>query len=50
MKNIKNILREIARYPSAIFGAAIIFLLIALAIFAVTKIPYEEAIRLWRAG
>lgn len=50
MKNLKNTLREISRYPSAIFGAILIFLLIALAIFAMIKIPYEQAIQLWRGG
>ncbi|MGB4595528.1 MAG: ABC transporter permease [Anaerolineaceae bacterium] len=50
MKSLKNSLREIARYPSAIFGAIIILMLVALAIFAVSTIPYDEAIRLWRGG
>ena len=50
MKNIKNTLREISKYPSAIFGAFIILILIAVALFAVFTIPYDEAIRLWRGG
>jgi len=50
MKNIKNTFREISKYPSAIFGAFIILILIAVALFAVLTIPYDEAIRLWRGG
>ena len=50
MKILKNTLREISHYPSAIFGALIILILIALAIFAVSTIPYDEAIQLWRGG
>jgi len=43
-------LREILRYPSAIVGISIILLLIGLAIFTVVRIPYSEAIRLWRGS
>lgn len=50
MKNIKKTFSEIARYPSAIFGLTIIFLLVVLAVYAMIKIPYPEAIRLWRGG
>ena len=50
MKALKSSLREIARYPSAIAGSIVILLLVALAIFAMIKIPYSEAIRLWRGG
>ena len=50
MKNIKNTLKEIARYPSAIIGSIIILLLIVSSIVVVIKIPYNEAIRLWRGG
>lgn len=50
MKNFKNTLTEISHYPSAIFGAIIILMLISLAVFAVFTIPYDEAIRLWRGG
>lgn len=50
MKNFKNMLREISRYPSAIFGAFIILMLIGLAIFAMATIPYDEAIRRWRGS
>ena len=50
MKSIKKLYKDLAQYPSAIVGLAIIFLLISLAIYAVISIPYNEAIRLWRGG
>lgn len=50
MNNLKNTFREISRYPSAIFGGIIVLFLVGLAIFAMIKIPYSEAIRLWRGG
>jgi len=43
-------LSEIRRYPSAIIGMIIIAGLVALAAYAMIKIPYSEAIRLWRGG
>lgn len=50
MKNIKDTIREFSRYPSAIFGAILTLLLFGLAVFAVIKIPYKEAVKLWRGG
>ncbi len=50
MNNLKNSLREVLRYPTAIMGSAIVLLLVATAIYAMIKIPYNEAIRLWRGG
>ena len=50
MNSIKKNLSEIARYPSAIFGLVIVLLLLVLAVYATIKIPYKEAIRLWRGG
>lgn len=50
MNTLKNSFREILRYPSAIAGSVIILLLVALAIYAMIKIPYNEAVRLWRGG
>lgn len=50
MNKLKDTIRDILYYPSAIAGAIIILLLIALAIYAMIKIPYAEAIRLWRGG
>ncbi len=42
-------LREIGRYPSAVFGVFIIGSLMGLAIYTVITIPYSRAIDLWRA-
>ena len=46
---IKNI-KEILKYPSAIAGLFIIFLLFMTAVYAMATIPYQKAIRLWRGG
>jgi peptide/nickel transport system permease protein len=50
MNALRNSLRELLRYPSAIVGLAAIFILIFTAAYAMVKIPYNEAIRLWRGG
>lgn len=50
MKMLKNNLRELARYPSAIAGLVIIIALVILSIYTVIAIPYQEALRLWRGG
>lgn len=50
MNAIRNTLRELKQYPSAIFGSVIVVLLFVLAIYALIKIPYSEAVRLWRGG
>ncbi len=50
MKSIQRTFREILRYPSAIVGLTIILGLVIVSIYAVIKIPYKEAIRLWRGG
>ncbi|HEY80251.1 MAG TPA: ABC transporter permease [Caldilineae bacterium] len=42
--------REITRYPSAIAGLVIILLLVALSIYTVITLPYDEAVTLWRGG
>jgi peptide/nickel transport system permease protein len=43
-------LREISKYPSAVVGVIIILLMLALSVYAVVSIPYDEAIRLWRGS
>ena len=48
--NFKNALRELRRYPSAVFGLLILLILILVGIYAVIAIPYNEAITLWRGG
>jgi peptide/nickel transport system permease protein len=50
MNNLKHSFREILRYPSAVLGLSIIFLLVVIAIYTVIKIPYNTAINLWRGG
>ena len=43
-------LARLRHYPSAVAGLAIIAVLVATAIYAVTAIPYSEAQKLWRGG
>lgn len=50
MSGVTNALREITRYPSALLGTLIIVGLLALAVYAVVALPYNEAVRLWRGG
>lgn len=50
MGGMKRSFQELVRYPSAIAGLIIILLLVALAVYAMVTIPYQEAIRLWRGG
>jgi len=50
MNTFKNTLRDLARYPSAVFGMAVIFILLGVAVYALVTIPYSEAVRLWRGG
>ena len=50
MNTLKNSFREILRYPSAIAGVTLIFLLLMVSVYAVIKIPYSQAIYLWRGG
>lgn len=50
MNALKNSLRSILHYPSAVVGILIVLLLVFTAIYAMVKIPYQEAIYLWRGG
>ena len=50
MKTLQKSFRDILRYPSAIVGLVIIAGLLALSIYAMVTIPYDEATRLWRGG
>ncbi|MFO7858316.1 MAG: ABC transporter permease, partial [Ectothiorhodospiraceae bacterium] len=43
-------LRELAGYPSAVGGLALIAFLVALSVYTVIAIPYSEALDLWRGG
>jgi len=48
MNSIKRTLKELFRYPSALAGLIIILLLIALSVYTLIAVPYNQAIRLWR--
>lgn len=50
MNNLKSSFRNLFYYPSAILGILVVFLLVFTAVYALVKIPYAEAIRLWRGG
>jgi len=50
MKTLKSSFQNLLYYPSAILGILVVFLLVFTAIYAMVKIPYREAIRLWRGG
>jgi peptide/nickel transport system permease protein len=50
MNSLKNSLKNLLYYPSAIMGGLVVLLLVFTAIYAMVKIPYNEAIRLWRGG
>jgi len=50
MSRLKNSIRSLLLYPSAVLGSAIILLLLGLAVYALVTIPYSEAVRLWRGG
>lgn len=47
---MRKTLQEIRRYPSAVVGVFIIFVLIIVAIYSISAFTYEEAISLWRGG
>src|SRR5512138_3929814 len=50
MNTLKKSFQELLYYPSAILGILVVFLLVFTAVYAMIKIPYNEAIRLWRGG
>jgi peptide/nickel transport system permease protein len=50
MRNFLKSIWEFRKYPSAIAGSVIILILVSVAIYTVIKIPYPEAVRLWRGG
>lgn len=50
MESLKKALKELKRYPSAIAGMVIIFIVIAFSIYALISIPYDEAVVLWRGS
>jgi peptide/nickel transport system permease protein len=50
MNTLKSSFKNLLYYPSAILGILVVFLLVFTAVYAMVKIPYKEAIRLWRGG
>jgi peptide/nickel transport system permease protein len=50
MKRLRNTLKELTAYPSAVIGLVIVIALVGISIFTVISMPYSEAIRLWRGG
>ena len=50
MNTWRSSLQRLFYYPSAVLGAFVVFLLVFTAVYAMVKIPYGEAIRLWRGG
>ena len=50
MNALRNSFQKILYYPSALLGMLVVFLLVFTAIYAMIKIPYQDAIRLWRGG
>ena len=50
MNAMKKSFQNLLYYPSAILGIFVVFLLVATAVYAMVKIPYNEAIRLWQAA
>lgn len=43
-----QVARSLWQYPSAILGVIIILLLLGVSVYAVTTIPYQQALALWR--
>ena len=43
-------LKDLTQYPSAIAGMIMIVGFLVVSVYAMTSIPYNEAIRLWRGG
>src|ERR1051326_3948768 len=48
MNSIKKFFLELSQYPSAMMGLSLILALVIISIYTVIKIPYPEAVSLWR--
>lgn len=46
--SLKNVMKELLRYKSGIFGVSFLILLVSLSIYTIVSIPHGEAIDLWR--
>jgi len=47
---MRSSFQKLLYYPSAVVGIFVVFLLIFTAIYAMVKIPYKDAINMWRGG
>ncbi len=47
---LKDTLRELRKYPSALAGLSVILALVVFSAYTLITIPYQEAITLWRGG
>jgi len=50
MKELRESVRELLRYPSAMISLVLIMLMAALSVYIMVTMPYSEAIRLWRGS
>jgi peptide/nickel transport system permease protein len=50
MKQLRNSLRELMRYPSAVAGLIIILFLAGISVYALITLPYAKAVYLWRGS
>jgi peptide/nickel transport system permease protein len=50
MSGLRNSLKELTSYPSAIVGLVIVLILLGISIYTIIAIPYNEAVRLWRGS
>jgi peptide/nickel transport system permease protein len=46
----KRFFKQLLFYRSAVLGLAIILILVGISVYTIFAIPYDEAVRLWRAG
>ena len=47
---MKNLFNQVKHYPSAVAGLVVVALLMIISIYTLVKIPYNDAIRLWRGA
>jgi len=45
---LKSTIKELLTYKSGIFGALFLILLLAISVYAIVALPYDETVRLWR--
>jgi peptide/nickel transport system permease protein len=48
--NFRKMFQDLTRYPSALIGLTLIFILVFVSILTVIFIPYSQAINMWRGG